>query len=82
MGIIEKMDDIYLQFQAGDSVGLIRRYRKFESLLGQAVCVTVGTRQICGTAEAISDLGALVVATPQGRREITAGEVELLVKSE
>ncbi len=82
VGIIEKMDDIYRQFQAGDNVGLIHRYRKFESLLGQAVCVTVDTRQICGRAEAISDLGALVVATAQGQREITAGEVELLVESE
>ena len=80
VGLLAKIEDVYRQFQGGDSGGVVGRYRRFESLLGQRVCATVGTEQVCGTAIAISDLGALVVETPEGRREIGAGEVELVAE--
>ena len=80
VALIEKMDGIYQQFEAGDSDGVVRRYRRFESLLGRAVCITVGTEQVCGTVKAITDHGALAVRTSEGRREIAAGEVELLTQ--
>jgi len=80
VGLLAKIEDVYRQFRAGDSAGVVRRYRQFESSLGQGVRVTVGTELVWGTAVAITDLGALVIETPQGRREIEAGEVELVAE--
>ncbi len=82
VGVLEKMDGIYQQFQAGDSDGVVHRYRKFDGLLGRAVCITVGTEQVYGTAEAITDRGALAICTAEGQREIAAGEVQLLAECE
>ena len=82
VGLLAKIEDVYGQFRGGDSVGVVGRYRRFESLLGQRVWATVGTEQVCGTAIAISDLGALIVETAEGRREIGAGEVELVAEFE
>lgn len=82
VGIIANIDDIYRQFRDSGSEAILGRYRRFESLLGQTICFTVGGEQDRGTAEAITDRGALLVATSTGHREITAGEVELSADSD
>ena len=82
VGILEKIDDIYQQFQGGGLAEVVDRYRRFESVLGRSVCVRVGQEVICGTARAVSDCGALVLHTADGEREITAGEVELVTGGE
>ncbi len=81
VGILEKIDDIYQQFHSGGPAEVVRRYRRFESVLGQSVHVSVGQEVVRGTAMAVTDTGALVVDTAEGRREITAGEVELVAGS-
>ncbi len=82
VGILEKIDDIYQQFQAGGPAEVVGRYRRFESVLGHRVCVHVGQEVVWGTATALPDSGALVVDTGEGQREITAGEVELVAGGE
>jgi len=82
VGILEKIDDIYQQFQGGGLAEVVGRYRRFESVLGRSICVRVGQEVVCGTATALTDNGALVVNTLEGEREITAGEVELVAGSE
>ena len=81
VGILEKIDDIYQQFHSDGPAAVVGRYRRFESVLGQSVHVSVGQEVVCGTAMAVTDTGALVVDTAEGRREITAGEVELVAGS-
>ncbi len=82
VGILEKIDDIYQQFQSGRFAEVMGRYRRFESVLGRSICVRVGQDVVCGMATALTDSGALVVNTLEGEREITAGEVELVAESE
>ena len=82
VGILEKIDDIYQQFQAGGLTEVVGRYRRFESVLGRNVYVHLGKEVICGTARAVTDYGALVLDTTDGQREITAGEVELVADGE
>jgi len=82
VGILEKIDDIYQQFHNDGPAAVVSRYRRFESVLGQSVQVSVGQEMVCGTAMAVTDTGALVVDTARGQREITAGEVELVTGSQ
>jgi len=82
VGILEKIDDIYQQFQAGGLVEVVGRYRRFESVLGRKVCVHIGQEVIWGMAAVLTDNGALVLDTADGEREITAGEVELVTGGE
>jgi len=82
VGILEKIDVIYQQFQSGGLAEVVGRYRRFESVLGRNVYVHLGQEVICGTARAVNDCGALVLDTADGEREITAGEVELVAGSE
>ncbi len=82
VGILEKIDDIYQQFQRGRFAEVVGRYRRFESVLGCSICVRVGQEVVCGTARAVTNCGVLVVDTANGQREITAGEVELVAGNE
>ncbi len=82
VGILEKIDDIYQQFQGGGPAEVVGRYRRFESVLERRVCVHVGQEVVWGTATALTDSGALLVGTGEGQREITAGEVELVTGGE
>jgi len=80
VGILGKMDDTYQQFRSAGPAAVVGRYRRFESVLGQRVQISVGQEMICGMAMAVTDTGTLVVDTAKGRREITAGEVELVTR--
>jgi len=82
VSILEKIDDIYQQFQGGRFAEVVDRYRRFESVLGRKVCVRVEQEVVCGIAMALMDSGALVVNTLEGECEIVAGEVELVAEGE
>ena len=76
IALLQALDARYAQLIAGGSTTLLRDYRAALSTLGQPVTVTGAGTTTHGTAEDVTDSGALILRLPNGSRcELAYGEV-------
>ncbi len=78
VALLEKIDLVYSQFQAGQAATIIAAYKELDCTLGKYVMVEVGDEKVRGWAADIGPRGTLIIQTDVGLREIAAGDVYLL----
>ncbi len=78
VALLEKIDQIYSQFQAGQAAAIIAAYKELDCTLGKYVMVEGGDEKVRGWAADIGPRGTLIIQTDVGPREIAAGDVYLL----
>jgi BirA family biotin operon repressor/biotin-[acetyl-CoA-carboxylase] ligase len=73
--LLGRLEQTIASLEAGDGPAeVIARWRAAAATLGRVVAVELPGERIEGTAVAITETGALVVQTAEGRRRVTAGD--------
>jgi len=75
--ICQQVEDVYTSMQHGGTRKVLDEWRAFSVTLGQEVICTTPSREVRGTAIDISDNGALIVETHNGREELLGGEISV-----
>ncbi|WP_420795156.1 biotin--[acetyl-CoA-carboxylase] ligase [Desulforamulus ferrireducens] len=80
-GVLEELDDLYLQWQQGGFAPLKEMWKQSALWLGEPVLVSGLQRTWEGIMEDIDDSGALILRLPEGdRKTFYSGEVSLRLK--
>lgn len=75
-----QIEDVYNKMQRGQSKEILEDWRAFSVTLGQEIVSTTPARELRGTALDISDNGALIIQTAQGKEELFGGEISIRSK--
>lgn len=73
--LIEELKTLYKTFLKAGFPAFKNEWESLNSLRGTDITLDLGTRTIAGTVEGIDDTGALILATPEGVRTFSSGEV-------
>lgn len=73
--LIEELETLYKTFLKAGFPALKKEWESLNSLRGTDITLDLGTRTIAGTVEGVDDTGALILATPEGVRTFSSGEV-------
>jgi BirA family biotin operon repressor/biotin-[acetyl-CoA-carboxylase] ligase len=80
-GLLSELLPILPRFEADCFEAVREEWSRLDCLAGQPVTVHLGDRMILGVAGGVSETGALLVDTPQGRQVFHGGEVSLRLQS-
>jgi len=76
--ICNQMEELWQCLEANDNEAILDEWRRRSITLGRQVSAEVADRKVEGTAEEISDSGALILRTEAGEKlTLTAGEVQI-----
>lgn len=79
--IVNEFETVYRQMLAGESGGVIDRWRQQSVTLGKQIVATSGSRTFEGVAVDIAEDGSLIVDTVgEGRKNLHAGEITIRQK--
>lgn len=75
-----QIEQVYLSMNGNGKTGVAKildEWRAFSVTLGHEIICTTPAREVRGTAVDISESGALIVETPEGREELLGGEITI-----
>lgn len=78
VSLLKELDDEYRKLREGSFQQVAEEWERYCSTVGSNVTIRMGTRQVCGYAEALDEQGCLLVRNESGRLErIVGGDVTL-----